>query len=263
MNYDIKVLGKHTYDSANPALQLYLRYIAPFQYGPLHPYKLDEKSINNGTSFFIKGIESFAVTCAHCLDGFFERRSMEPNIFLKIGDFIVTDVESRIIDKDDELDLCSIRMTDNDLSRVGSNKNFLYFMKAPKLETGATVCVIGFPGKLLKPISENQLQAGVFCLFEVIREGNIGKGSFIIEFQKDQWKMALNQSGIELDNFNDFGGISGCPVFFQGELMPLLAGIVFEANPYQMENDSVWRVVVRANFNSFDENGKILRGTYN
>ena len=259
MNYDIRIMGKHTYASKDPAAQLYQRYIAPFQYGPLPPYEVGKKSINNGTAFFIQGNESFAVTCAHCVDGFNDRRKNEANIFLRIGDFIVADFDSRIIDKNDELDLCTIRLTSDDLSRVAPEKSFLNLTKSPRLEIGSTVCVIGFPGQLLKPITENQLEAGLFCLFEVIREGNISESSFIIEFHKDEWVMAVNQSNIDLSTFNNLGGMSGCPVIFQGELMPLLAGIVFQAFPIPEENGKVCRLVARAGYNSIDENGKIFR----
>jgi len=94
MNNNIKILGKHTLASKTPACQLYQRYIAPFQYGPLPPYEIGKKAINNGTAFFIQGKETFAVTCAHCVNGFSSRSNKEPNIFLRIGDFIVVDLVS-------------------------------------------------------------------------------------------------------------------------------------------------------------------------
>jgi len=111
----------------------------------------------------------------------------------------------------------------------------------------------------LKPITENQIQAGLFCLFEIIRQGNIGGVSFIIELQKDEWVMDINQSNIDLNTFDNFGGMSGCPVIFQGELMPLLAGIISEAVPLPEESGKICRFVARAAYSSIDENGKILR----
>jgi hypothetical protein len=65
--------------------------------------------------------------------------------------------------------------------------------------------------------------------------------------------MAVNQSNIALSTFEPLG-MSGCPVIFQGELMPLLAGIVFEASP-RTEKDG--RLFVRARYNPINEYGKI------
>jgi len=216
VDYEIKKLGKHTFRSKDPAFVLYQRYIAPFIYGPLHPYEVGNKRLNNGTAFFVQGNETFAVTCAHCVNGFFKRQKKEPNIFLKIGEAIFWDLESRIIDKDDKLDLCTFKFSEDDLRRVGGEKNFLTIIESHRLQVGSTVCVIGHPGQILKPVAKAKLEAGVLGIFEIIREGNISYSSFYVEFQKDAWVMAKNESNINLDEFDNVGGMSGCPIIFQG-----------------------------------------------
>lgn len=255
MNFDIKILGKQTPHSARPALNLYQRYITPFAYGPLPPYDQDT-IINNGTISFVEGKETFGITCAHCIDGFIKRCNTEANIFLRFGDLIVSDLESRIIDKDDDMDLCTIRLDKEELNRIGGERNFLNLSKKPKLQSGTSLCIIGFPGKLVKPISENKLEAGIFCLFELIRDGNLSNTSFIIELKKDEWKLGINQSGIDLKRFKDFGGLSGCPVFFQDVLVPVLVGVVFESYPIE-ENGKIY-LSARARYNCVDENGRII-----
>ena len=106
MNDEVKNLGKHTLQSKDLAFLLYQRNIAPFTYGTF-PYEVDNKTVNNGTVFFVQGNETFAVTAAHCVNYFFEREREEANIWLRIGSAIFWDLESRIIDKDDRLDICT------------------------------------------------------------------------------------------------------------------------------------------------------------
>lgn len=255
MSFEIKILGKQTPNSAQPALRLYQRYIAPFVYGPLPPY--DQNTvINNGTISFAEGKETFGITCAHCIDGFNTRFRTEPNIFLRFGDLIVTDLESRIIDKNDKMDLCTIKLDQEQLNRIGGERSFLYLSNQPNLQSGTSLCIIGFPGQLVKPIRENKLEAGIFCLFELIRYGNLSNTSFIIELKKDEWKLGVNQSGIDLNTFQDFGGLSGCPVFFQNELAPVLVGVIFESYPIK-ENGKLY-LNARARYNCVNENGRII-----
>ena len=83
---------------------------------------------------------------------------------------------------------------------------------SPQLQPGSTVCVIGYPGQILRPVSEDTLETGLLGIFKIIREGNISNSSFFIEFQKYAWIMAKNESNICLDEFNSMGGFSGCPI---------------------------------------------------
>lgn len=258
MDYEIENLGKHTFISKDPAFLLYQRYIAPFIYGPHHPYEVGNKMLNNGTAFFVQGNETFAVTCAHCVNCFFKRQRKHNNIFLKIGEGIFWDLESRIIDKDDRLDLCTFKFSEDDLKRVGGEKNFLTIIASHRLQEGSTVCVIGYPGQILKPVAKAQLETGVLGIFEIIREGNISDSSFYVEFQKDDWVLAKNESNIDLNEFDNVGGMSGCPIIFQGDLSPTLAGIVFESFSYE-ENGKKYLSGVRARFKCFDKNGKLIK----
>jgi len=54
--------------------------------------------------------------------------------------------------------------------------------------------------------------------------------------------------------------MSGCPVIFQGELAPTLAGIVFEGFQGE-ENGKEYLSGVRARFSCFDKNGKLIKDT--
>jgi len=170
------------------------------------------------------------------------------------------DLESRIIDKDDRLDICTFKFSEDDLKRVGSEKSFLTMTDSQKLQVDSTVCVLGYPGKILRPISENTLETGILGIFEIIREGNILDDWFFVELQKYAWVIAKNESDINFDEFNDIGGMNGCPVIFQGELAPTLAGIVFESSKYK-ENGKKYLSGLKARFKCFDKNGKLIKDT--
>jgi hypothetical protein len=257
MNDETRNLGKHTLQSKDPAFLLYQRYIAPLIYGTF-PYEVGNKTIVNGTTFFVQGNETFAVTCAHCVNGFFEKERNKPNILLWIGSGIFWDLESRIIDKDDTLDICTFKFNEDDLKRVGGEKNFLSMTDSPQLRVGSTVCVLGYPGKILRPISDKTLETGLLGIFEVIMEGNIGHSAFYIDFRKDAWVIAKNESDIDFGAFANIGGMSGCPVIFQSELSPTLAGIVFEGVQGE-ENGKEYLSGVRARFCCFDKNGRLIK----
>jgi hypothetical protein len=228
-------------------------------FGPFPPYDLNRPELHNGSVFFMKGKNvSYGVTCAHCVDGYRKDYGIKPNIFLRIGDKIVFDFEERIIDYDKNLDLCTFRITKEDLLEIKKESTFLDWTPRPTISEGASVAIIGFPAYIVRPESENTLSLGSLCIFELIRKGNLSYASMVIEFEVGKWVVAVNQSKFKPDDVQHFGGLSGCPVIFQAGLRPTLAGIVFES-PISMNDETIEYQYVRARYNLIDENGKLQK----
>ena len=259
MNEEITRLGKQTLQSGWPAAQLYRRYIAPFVFGPLPPYNLNSPELHHGSVFFMESKKArFGVTCAHCVDGFRTEYKSKPNIFLMIGDKIVFDFEERLIDYDKDLDLCTFRISKEEISEVNKESSFLDWTPQPTIPEGASVAIIGFPAHIVRPQDQNTLSIGSLCIFELLREGNSSYTGMIIEFEMGEWVHAVNQSQFKIDDVEHFGGLSGCPVLFWANLRPVLAGIVFES-PISNAGEKLAYQYVKARYNLIDENGKIQR----
>ena len=201
---------------------------------------------------------SYGVTCAHCVDGYRNAYRTKPNIFLRIGDKIVFDFEDRIIDYDKNLDLCTFKISKEDLLEIKKESSFLDWTPQPTIPEGASVAIIGFPAHIVRPENENTLSAGSLCIFELIREGNLSYTAMVIEFETGKWVLAVNQSRFKIDDVKHFGGLSGCPVIYQTSLRPVLAGIVFES-PILMDNDKIKYQYVKARYNMIDKSGKLQK----
>jgi hypothetical protein len=220
--------GKQNITSGYISYQIYRKYIAPIVIGPLHPYDVNNKTIKIGTVYFIQGKEKFAVTCYHCIQSFIEWKQKEPNIFLKIGNSIFGDIEQRLITYDKNMDICTFKFSDDDMKRINRELTYYIYQKPIKLNKNDTICIIGFPGALTYPTSETNLEIGEFGVFETLLDFEEDNSSFIIQLRSDEWNILLNQSKFNLNKFENPGGLSGAPVFFQNRLYPTIIGTVYQ-----------------------------------
>lgn len=235
------------------------KYVAPFYYGPPPPFDLRNKTLNIGSVLLMNGLSnSFGVTCAHCVDGFLTRSKSEPNILLRIGDMYVTDFESRIIDLDKNLDLCSFRIDPFELRLIKENGEFLTWHQPVEMTENMSVLIVGFPGHVFRPSSELNLNIGSISILEQTRRGNLSSASFIIELDTNDWVFVQNPSQIKIEEVEHFGGLSGCPIFIQNGLDSLLAGIVYES-PVSQNADKIEYPYIKSRYNVFGMNGEILR----
>ncbi len=178
-------------------------------------------------------------------------KNREQNIFLKIGNAIFWDIENRIIERNKEKDICTLKMDDEDVERINRTVNFYSYQKPKELKTGDTVCIIGFPGVLTKPISENEMLHGEFGVFETIYEYTKNNSTFLIKLRSEEWEILKNENDYDLNSFDKPGGFSGSPVFFQDKLSSIIAGYICEEFNY-LKN------TVRVRKTCFDRFGNIF-----
>lgn len=243
--------GKHIFETGLISHSIFSTSVAPIVLGPPHPYDVQSKKIKNGTVFFVNGNQKFAVTCNHCIKEFTEWQKREVNIFLKIGNAIIWNIDERIIDRDEEKDICTFHFDENDAKRVNRGINFYSYQYPKNISKGSTACIIGFPGVLTKPVSETEMLHGEFCVFETIHEYSEENSSFLIKLRSEEWQIFKNESEYDLNSFNKPGGFSGSPVFFQDTLSSILIGYVSEEFNYEKNT-----VIIRKT--CFDKNGKII-----
>lgn len=162
--------------------------------------------LRNGSFGLVNtGRKKLLVTCNHVWEGFKNLRSENPNLMFslcvdKFNPIVIPDPDSLLVDNDERCDLATFDTAEVSDAFLGG---FLQFFnvsvnRPPKLRSGDTLYMIGFPGKgrqaderslgfARQPIGVTATEVGDFGFY-------------------------ANVEGLNLDA-DDFGGISGCPCF--------------------------------------------------
>lgn len=226
---EIRDQGKMNEESGIEAMKLYLKYVGAFVFGPRLLAGQAVKQVNNGTVTFLLGDIPFGVTCAHCIDGFRTARQEHSDTILRVGNLNLDDIDDRLIDFDSRLDLATFRMTPDEIHNVHPAKCFFNFTEyyTPRINTALSI--VGFPGQLVFERGSNLVEVQTFYLLEYLSDDSLSATSFMLVFAKDNWQTFLNNTRLTIAEIDSFGGLSGCPIFYQDVLSPKFAGIVFES----------------------------------
>lgn len=227
-NEEFYALGRFSYKQAQKFVELYGCYVSAFYFGSFPKETNFWRS--NGSCFFLQGKEIFAVTCDHVVSTC-ELRINERGGVIQVGNLIINDLQSRIIDRDSELDICTFKISKNELRQIGKNKSALSFDKClPRnsFQDDMTLFLLGFPGMLVKKINYQSLCLGMIGAFENIEVGCLGEDHYFLSRKPDYWQSFATKANVNFKEIVSFGGLSGCPVFFQDKIQTLLAGIVYQ-----------------------------------
>ena len=198
-----------------------------------------EVKVNNGTMTLIsRNSKRFGITNYHVIEEYRNRRSEEPNIRFCVGNAEI-DVESAILDEDQDLDLCTFCFDEYEEESFGSDgevpTRFLEIesFENTNLQEGSFVLLGGYPGVWRERPSSNHL------IFDTLSSG--GMEVMDVSQRNIRCELALDKCVVSLsdhrDEFpNNLGGLSGGPVFFH-ELSPAgisifkFVGVIYEFMP--------------------------------
>jgi hypothetical protein len=189
-----------------------------------------DSQITNGSIFFLDcGEGIFAVTADHVCQGYLKRKASTPRLVCQIGK-IPFEPETRLIDRDDELDIATFRVDEKELVVDGkaAHKPSSWPPKPPDLEKG--VFFAGFPGiyrNQLSPLSvEWRLYSGIATATSITDE--------YITCRIDRSDI-VDTIGVGLPpEKQQLGGLSGAALWTLVETSIFswrLGGIIYQYNP--------------------------------
>ena len=200
--------------------------------------------VNNGTMTLVryKG-EKFGITNFHVIDAYRKRLANEPDIKFYIGNTLI-DIEETLFDENEDLDLCTLYLDAYEEKDFGSfgdiPTHFFEIDEFPlaQVSEGEFVLFGGFPGVWRTRPETNHL------VFDSLSTGGtevaeVTDMNIRCELAIDNCLVTMNRHDRALPD--DFGGLSGGPMFARRELSSgvtifKLAGIIYQHMP---EYDSI------------------------
>ena len=191
--------------------------------------KQPRSDISNGTVSLVDlGDGPLAITCEHVIAGYIDMAKVHDNLVFQIGSVEINPLE-QLIDKNAQLDLATIRLTEEQIKSITSEGEIGSCVFRPKawppeaLKKGQFVAFGGFPGCLRTVASFDE------HIFESWSSGasqisSVSEGKFLSAFEREFW---VKSFGTESHmNIDTLGGLSGGPVFIHRGLYWDFVGIV-------------------------------------
>jgi hypothetical protein len=172
--------------------------------------------LNNGTCFAVKiSGKIIGITAGHVLFGgeesYFPQKAKYPNLELMIRNLCITDIENRIIDYDQGLDIVTFHLTEDEVKQIG----FRIYERAaekwppPPPQRGRGIVIVGFPAEKRRVINNKTIE------FEGVTEGfvvtDIGLDHLDIQVRLKDLRSLNGEPIPPLDK--NLGGYSGAPVW--------------------------------------------------
>ena len=208
-----------------------LMFAAPILMGEYPPYSSNSK-INCGTATLLNiNTCPFVITCNHVLKQYEDLISEKENITFQVGNLQI-DPLANLVEKSDRLDLAIISLRNENIKKISDSKHGPQFYNPvtwpPKeIKIGDILSFGGFPGIWREHTTKNEINFYSFShgatIISAISDENI-----TCQFEREDW--VKSHGKFDNLNFNEFGGISGAPVFVQREFHSELIGIVHEFN---------------------------------
>lgn len=203
----------------------------------LPPDKSQSPKISNGTMTFIDlGQGPIGITCSHVIQGYREKFRDDSGIIFQIGQDLRFNPLEYLISDNPRLDLATFDLRGGRLAKALSTEppgNLCWRPKfwPPRMvaEGDVIMSLGGFPGVLRMAISWDEI------MFAAVTHGMSPVTSatdeyFVCRFEHESW---INVSGAPESSleFNDFGGMSGGPVFIARESYLEFVGVISRYGP--------------------------------
>lgn len=191
----------------------------------------------NGSAFFLNAGEGpFGVTACHVINKLEEDLLTGKVVACQLGDDLIFDLnnKNRIIDKHDDIDIATFKISIDEIKSIGNNILTGYQgewpPKPPMQDRG--VYFSGFPNKEVIWLSRNRISFGATPVGGIASSINDRYISVLIE---REYLIDTIGKGLPPENFN-FSGISGSPMLTVVESSTLrlwrLAGVIYQGpNP--------------------------------
>jgi hypothetical protein len=124
-------------------------------------------AVRNGSIFFLDcGQGCFGITAAHVMEGYRQDAVAHPELICQIGHDLIVNLEERLIDLDSEIDIATIRISADEVARLGktiyTGAGKTWPPKPPAKDRG--IIFAGFPGRERLFPTRKAIIFGVFSL---------------------------------------------------------------------------------------------------
>jgi hypothetical protein len=214
-------LGKHLADFP-------LRFSAPVVFSEV-PSRGQPPSLNNGTISLVElGGRQFGITCHHVISAFREKHSSTSSSIFQIGNLKINPLE-RVISESKDLDLAILDLSDVDSGQIsmGREVNFFQPVSWPSstVAPGQFVAFGGFPGVWRNYPEHLEITFDSFSLGATM-VSDVGARNVVCKLEREYW---IQSSGPwPVQDFQQFGGLSGGPVFIFNGLKAEFVGVIYE-----------------------------------
>ena len=201
--------------------------------------KKGSSPITNGTMFLANfGEGCFAVTANHVYEGYLNDKAEFPNTTCWIApeafeaggkDAIPFDLEERLIDRLEDPDIATFKVTESEAEEIGTSKVSLWPPIPPK--TGQAVVFTGYPG--IERLEVGPRELSFAPLPALMTATSVSKRQISCQFEREYLVQA---PGFQESPPNyETGGMSGGPLFTvferNGLMLWHLGAVIKEGNP--------------------------------
>ena len=200
--------------------------------------KNESSQITNGTMFLADfGQGCFAVTANHVYQGYLEDKAEFPKTTCLIGpeafeaggkDAIPFDLEERLIDSLEDLDIATFKVTEIEAEAIGTSKTSLWPPILP--EIGQSVVFAGYPANERQEVGPRELCFTVFPALMIAT--SVSERQISCQFEREYLVQAPGFQ--EPPPHYETGGMSGGPLFTVVERNGIecwhLGGVIKEGN---------------------------------
>jgi len=221
--------------------------------------------LNNGTVTFVRTPERLlGVTAAHVVRGYIND-SRGGGVSLQIMDRGIADLEERLLDINDRLDIATFAVDDDLLARLGKPVQALENWPPREPQEGRAIMLAGYPGKdvLNQPNSRRRLNFGLATALVIAQRVTDKQITWLVDRENETWTGEGSEPEVLA-----LGGVSGGPLITWIEtpnhiVTYALGGIIIEHPDYVGEADPerivIERVIaIRADF--IAPSGRIFHG---
>jgi hypothetical protein len=195
------------------------------------PSKSHSSKINNGTITFVNlGKGPIGITCAHVIDGYRHFLDYLDSPLFQIGG-VAFDPLAQLIDESAELDLATIRFTEEQESEITKGGEIGSAFIQPRMwppqnvRPDQFVMFGGFPGATRERYGYDEIVSSSWSsgLHPV---ASTHEERFSIQFEREFWRCAFGYP--DQCDLRELGGMSGGPAFVDRGMHFELVGFIYE-----------------------------------
>lgn len=173
------------------------------------------RKLRGGSCFAIRTSDRlFAVTAAHVIREYQATNAKGPGLIVQLCDSLI-DVDAAIIAIDDELDVATFALTEEQLkaTRQEAFNNVGADWPPPKPEAGDMIGLIGFPEVMREKVSSQQSIFAAWATFEFLQD--ISDRELVISVDPGQNDYAVMETGMPPVDLNLSGASGGPAVLYR------------------------------------------------
>jgi hypothetical protein len=186
--------------------------------------------VRNGSIFFLDcGSGCFGVTAAHVIEGYRQDAADHQPLICQVGHNLIVNVEERLIDLDLEIDIATLRISAQEVMRLGktvyTGASKAWPPEPPAKDRG--IILAGFPGRERIFPTPQAIVFGFFSLGGIAT--SVSDRDVCYQIERAELIDVLGR-GVMPENY-DMGGVSGGPMLTiveqKGLRLTRLAGVVY------------------------------------